>query len=228
MSKFFIVSNHQKFYKALFFVVFIILYAFFLLFLCNELNIWEDEAYSLDTTSHGFSYALHQSYSFEGQPPVYFLILTLWRILNNGIFFARLLSILFIFLAAYVIFRTVRLFSDVESALWIAVLFLLNPFSVWAALEIRTYSLLILLSSLSILFLYKFYFEKKNKFIVLFLLSCLIGLYTQYFFVFLIIAFSISEPDPFIIENSAFKLSTGFKFDFDGVFISFETCMITL
>jgi len=66
------------------------------------------------------------------------------------------------------------------------VIFLLNPFTVWAALEMRTYSLLIFLSTLSIYFFFWYYFEEKRKFLYLSLFISAIGMYTQYFFIFLI------------------------------------------
>src|SRR5437870_9561843 len=75
---------------------FLIAYACILIFLCYTLNIWEDESYSLHTTSNSLAMVIRQSYYFEAQPPVYFLLLSLWRHVDSGIFFARLLSLLFI------------------------------------------------------------------------------------------------------------------------------------
>ncbi len=184
-------SLQKVIYKRIAFIILLLFYTSGILYLSFEINIWEDEAYSLNTSSGNLSYAISQSYKFEGQPPVYFSLLSLWRTINPGIFFARLLSILFIGMAAFVIHRIVLLFTDNDTSRWIVVLFLLNPFTVWSALEIRTYSLLILLSSVSLYFFLKYFFDNKNKYLYFFLIVCLTGLYTQYFFVFLIISFSI-------------------------------------
>ena len=49
------------------------------IFLAKNLNVWIDEVYSLYTTGEGVRYAIKQSISFELQPPLYFVLLSLWR-----------------------------------------------------------------------------------------------------------------------------------------------------
>ncbi len=56
------------------------------------LNIWQDEAYTLQTTSNGVAYAFHQALSFEQNAPLYFVLISLWRSLGDGIFYLRLFS----------------------------------------------------------------------------------------------------------------------------------------
>lgn len=165
---------------------FLLVYAIVLLFLCKELNIWEDEAYSLQTTSNSLPEVLKLSYNFEAQPPAYFILLTLWRGINQGIFFARLFSMFCIGIAAYYIYKIDIAGSSEANRRWIVILFLLNPFSVWAALEIRTYALLILLSTLSIYYFLQYDRTNSKRHLYIFLVTCLIGLYTQYFYAFLI------------------------------------------
>ena len=82
-------KESQK-YNRFFFISFILIYTSFLLFICNKMSIWVDEAYTLNTTANSLSKVLSLSYHFEGQAPFYFVILSLWRKINNGIFFARL------------------------------------------------------------------------------------------------------------------------------------------
>ncbi|HEV7180287.1 MAG TPA: hypothetical protein VGN11_10450, partial [Candidatus Baltobacteraceae bacterium] len=62
--------------------------------LAYVLNIWQDEAYTLQTTSRGIVYAFHQAVAFEQSAPLYFLALTLWRHINDSVFFLRLFSVL--------------------------------------------------------------------------------------------------------------------------------------
>jgi hypothetical protein len=178
--------------KSLIFYSFLVLYFAILIYLSNEINIWEDEVYSLNTTSNNLSNVVSQSYNFEAQPPVYFILLALWRHINTGICFARVLSLIFIGLSAYFLSKLVSLVSDIESSRWFVIIFLLNPFTVWAALEIRTYALLIFLSSISIYYFLNFYASNKNYHLYSFLIISIIGVYTQYFFVFLIIALAFS------------------------------------
>jgi len=179
--------------KEIFFFTFIVVYLVFGLYLCNIINIWEDEAYSLNTSSLDLPGVIRQSYHFEGQPPVYFIVLALWRLISPGIFFARLLSLFFVGFAALFFLRIVCIASGNESYKWLVIIFLLNPFTVWAALEIRPYALLIFLSTISIYYFLLYVIENKKKYLYYFLLISFIGIYTQYFFVFLIatLAFSL-------------------------------------
>ena len=172
-------------WRNLIFYGFIIVYSISLIFLSFKLNISIDEAYSLHTTSNNLSTVIKQAYDFEGQSPFYFLLLAIWRHINSGIFFARLLSLVFIGFSGYFFLRLVRLVSGRESSRWMLVIFLLNPFTVWAGLEIRLYALAIFLSIILIYYFFRFYIENKNKHLYLFLIISLIGLYTQYFFIFL-------------------------------------------
>ena len=182
-------NNNSQLKRVLFFS-FLLLYTGVMLWLCNELNIWMDEAYTLDTTSA--KYKLHlvikQSYYFESQPPVYFILLSLWRKLNDGVFFARLFSLINIGLSAWFFYRLSNLIRGVKTSRWVLILFLLNPFVIWAGLEIRLYAFLLLLSVLLIYFFFRYYISEKKKYLYLFLFISAIGLYTQYFFAFLIAA----------------------------------------
>lgn len=188
----FIKNNYKVWEKNLIFYGFLIVYAVVAIYLSNELNVWEDETYSLHTSSNSIPSVISQSYNFEGQPPVYFILLSLWRLINPGIFFARLFSLLLIAFSALFFHRIVRLISGNDSTRWLVIIFLLNPFTLWAALEIRTYALLIFLSSVSIYYFFRFYIDNKIKYLYIFLTICIIGLYTQYFFSFLIFALVFS------------------------------------
>lgn len=176
--------------KNLLFYLFLLVYGFFLLYIGNHLVIWEDESYSLNTTANSLSKVLSLSYLFEGQPPAYFIILALWRKISYGILFARLSSILFIFLSAFVLDKIVKLIFEKIYSKWAVILFLLNPFTVWASLEIRLYALLILLCLSTIYLLYQIYFYNRTKLKVFYVLVGIVGVYTQYYFVFFIISLS--------------------------------------
>ena len=105
------------------FNLFIILYSIVLIFLAYYVNIWEDEAYTLNTTSNNLSGVISESYRFEGQPPAYFVLLSFWRLIHPGIFTARLFSVLCIGLTVYVLNRILSLVSDLKYPNWIIVIF---------------------------------------------------------------------------------------------------------
>ena len=178
--------------ESMAFYGFIVLYSACLIYLCYELNVWEDETYTLHTTSLSLPGVINKSYHFEGQPPVYFLLLRLWRCFNSGIFFARLFSLISIGTAAYFFYRIVCFISVKKQSRWLVAIFLLNPFTVWAGLEIRVYAFLILLSSIAIWFFIRFYTDNKKKDLYIFLIVGLIGVYTQYFFTLEIAALAFS------------------------------------
>ena len=185
-------GTHETRLKNIVFFGFLIIYSILLVYLSYKINISEDETYTLNTTSRDLAGVIKQSYNFEGQPPFYFILLSLWRHLYPGIFFAKLFSLICICLSALVFYRLVQYFSGIECSKWLLIIFLLNPFTVWCAMEMRTYALLILLSTLSIYFFFRYYFENKKRFLYWFLILSLLGVYTQYFFLFLIVASALS------------------------------------
>ena len=182
-------SNHKK---NIIFVCLLVFYFLSLLYLGYSLNVWEDEAYSLNTTSRDIINVVKQSYNFEGQLPIYFVLLALWRSIDQSIFFARLLSILFIAGSGFYFYKLAALTGEKKNSKWLVTIFLLNPFIVWAAVEIRMYALLILLSVLTIYYFVLYCQKHEKKDLIAFLILSLIGLYTQYFFGFLIAALSIT------------------------------------
>ena len=74
-------------------ILIVVLHVLVATILAAILNVWVDEAYTLDTTGGSVSYAWNQAIQFELQPPGYFLILTAWRVIADSIFWLRMLSI---------------------------------------------------------------------------------------------------------------------------------------
>ncbi|MET0752466.1 MAG: glycosyltransferase family 39 protein, partial [Pyrinomonadaceae bacterium] len=118
------------------------------------LNIWADEASTLHTTQNGFFNAFNNLFDEEKQAPLYFLLMSLWRKLSDSIFFARLFSIICSALAIKCFFDFAREIWKDKTARLVAAFFALHPFLFWASLEIRLYSLVILLSVLLVKFFY--------------------------------------------------------------------------
>jgi hypothetical protein len=173
------------------------------------LNVWMDEASTLYTTQNGFFQTFQNVFADEKQAPLYFLLLSLWRTLDGSIFFARLLSIIFSCFAVRFFYDLTRGFFGENQARFVSVLFALHPFLIWTSLEIRGYSLVILLSVLLLkLFDENFYrtdAQERNaeretqnaesaihrsSFILhrsfLFVLVAIVALYTNYYLGFLL------------------------------------------
>lgn len=125
--------------------------------LAATLNLWIDEAYTLRSTDGGLVHAVRRALGFELQPPLYFVLLTLWRTLDDSAFFARLFSILCtaatVVLAGSLARRYLR---GVPPAL-VAAAVAFNPLTVYAAVEARFYAPALLLSALLLLFFHDGY-----------------------------------------------------------------------
>jgi hypothetical protein len=162
--------------------------------LAYYLNIWVDEASSLYATEHGFWIAFQNAAEEQKQAPLYFWILSLWRLIDGSIFFARLFSIgcsvsaiaLFSGLASRVV--------DRRAALLFPVFFGLHPFLIWASLEIRVYALVILVSIILMRLFFSAFWDAdllrsdgKPRYPKIWLLfAVIIALYTNYYLGFLI------------------------------------------
>lgn len=173
--------------------IIIFLHLFITILLSNILNIWIDEAFSLNTTNSNLMTALQRALFFELQPPFYFLILNLWRSLNQSIFFARFLSILFTCATVYATWRLSKQFFKKVHPAWATSLVAFNPFVIWAATEIRCYALVLLLSALLLLFFFDGYISKEshNHKRLIYLGFSIISLYTHYYLGFLLVANAI-------------------------------------
>lgn len=179
------------------FFILIFLHLLVALPLAYFLNIWVDEASTLHTTEHGFRQTFQAVFADEKQAPLYFLMLSLWRLLNSSIFFARLFSIVCSLLAIKVFYDLARRFWEDEAAFFVAAIFALHPFLIWASLEIRLYSLVILFSVLLLKLFFEGYLSEetfhakpqglpKNS-QIFFVLISISALYTNYYLGFLLV-----------------------------------------
>jgi hypothetical protein len=159
-----------------------------------ELNVWRDEMYSLYSSAGSPSFAFRQALDFELQPPLYFVLLSVWRTLDSSVFFARLLSGLFgagaILAAAALSARVLRKIDPVWTALVVGT----HPLVVWAGTEIRVYALIVLLSVLLTLAFFDAYWVSgdRRRGRLLFGGLALLCVYTQYYLAALLACFGIA------------------------------------
>ncbi|CAN5497879.1 hypothetical protein BH10ACI1_BH10ACI1_13090 [soil metagenome] len=158
--------------------------------LALKLNIWTDEASTLYTTQNGFIQAFQNLFTDEKQAPLYFLLMSLWRKINDSVFFARLFSIVCSLLAIIVFSRLARKIWDAKTAVFITAIFALHPYMFWASLEIRLYSFIILLTCLLFSFFYDGFLREdsaRKKAQVFYVLTSIAALYTNYYLGFLLV-----------------------------------------
>jgi hypothetical protein len=167
-----------------------------------RLNIWVDEAYTLQTASGGLPYAFHQAIFWELQPPVYFLLIALLRFVTFSVFAARLFSIVCVaatLVLAAAISRS--LWPSLHPA-WLVSVLAFNPFVVGIAVEIRVYALVLLLSALLFyLFLHAYVLPSQTDETLgvdvriartAFIAVAILALYTHYYLGFLLPAFAVA------------------------------------
>lgn len=153
------------------------------------LNVWVDEASTLHTTANGLFPAITGALRDENQSPLYFILLSLWRMIDGSIFWTRLFSIWCSLLAIRVSFDVAKRFLPDNAQRFAVVFFALHPFLFWASTETRGYSLTILLSALLLRFFYDAYLkeEPKLKAQIFYIVICVIALYTNYFLGFFLV-----------------------------------------
>lgn len=179
-----------KFNEKQFLLILIFLHLAIALPMAFQLNIWVDEASTLYTTQNGFVQALLNLFSDEKQAPLYFLALSLWRKISDSIFFARLFSIICSLLAIVAFSRLAQKIWEKNTAFFITALFALHPYLFWASLEIRLYSLIVLLTCLLFRFFYDGYLQTdkpSKRAQIYFVLTSICALYTNYYLGFLLV-----------------------------------------
>lgn len=145
-------------------------------------SFWRDE---------GFSYLLAKKNIFQilistardFSPPFYYLVLHYWmKIFGSSEISIRSLSLIFYWATLYVVYlilQDIFKFSLRKSLLYL-LLFVVNPLLAYYAFEARMYSMLAFFVTLSFYSLYK-----KKSFLYIF--SSILGLYTHYFMILVVI-----------------------------------------
>jgi uncharacterized membrane protein len=182
------------FLRCRFIALLVILHAAIALPLAFILNIWTDEASTLHTTKNGFFQTFQNVFADEKQAPLYFLFLSLWRVVSDSVIFARLPSVIFSVLAIKFFYDLTCKFLDEKAARFVCFFFAVHPYLIWASTEIRVYSLIILISVLLLNFITDGYAssededaKKRKKARIWFMALAVVALYTNYYLGFLLV-----------------------------------------
>jgi uncharacterized membrane protein len=120
--------------------------------------------------------------------PLYIIILHFWiQFLGSNIVIDRILSLLFFLLTLPVLYLMAKESSSRAIAKLTVVLFSFSPFIMWYTSEARMYTLFTFVACLSNLYFLRFLQSSGKKGKTGLLLSTVLGLYTHYFFIFLIV-----------------------------------------
>lgn len=158
--------------------------------LAYALNIWQDEAYTLQTTSGDLAYSLHQAIAFEQNAPLYFLLLTLWRHIDGSVFFLRLFSVLCAAGTIALVPGLARRYLPRVDPILPTFAVAWNPFFIWAAIEMRVYALIILMSAALLMTFFDAFLTPRPRWAATlgYVLCASIAIYVQYYLAFLIAA----------------------------------------
>ena len=123
----------------------------------------------------------------DSNPPLYFLFLNFWGRLSDGEFWMRLPSVLFAFITILIVYYFTRKFIDERTALIASFLLAVSPFHIYYSQEVKMYSLLILLSFISVASLTLSLREENKKYFISYSIATAAALYTHYFAIYLLI-----------------------------------------
>ena len=111
--------------------------------------LWFDEAFSVEVARLDWPNFLHLLWWREANMSFYYLLLRVWLHLGHSPYFIRSLSVIIAAATLPAIYWLARLLFDHRVALISAALFTFNAYDVRYSQEARSYSLLVLLATLS-------------------------------------------------------------------------------
>jgi len=150
-----------------------------------------DESQSLWQTSHTPTKILN-IIAQDVHVPFYHVLLHFWQLfLGNSVFSGRIFSLLFFILSIPAIYFLGKRAFGRSIGVFAAVLLAISPFMNWYGNEIRMYSLFTLLTIMSQYFFIGIYQYHDNDSWIGYFLVSLFGIFTHYFFFFVLIVQAI-------------------------------------
>lgn len=154
----------------------------------GDQSYWLDEAFTVDLVGHSFGGMLDGVKATESTPPLYYALAWVWaQVFGDGEAGLRSLSALIGVAAVPVAWAAAREWFDERAGLFAAALVAVNPYFVWYSQEARSYSLLVLTTALSLLFLGRALRQRTQRAYVLWALTASLALLTHYFAAFILI-----------------------------------------
>jgi len=158
-------------------------------------SIWLDEGFSIGLANSSIlACTIGKLQSGDFHPPLYYILLFYWtNLFGYSEFSVRFLSVIFGFLTIFMINKLGNQIFDEEVGVLSSLLLGLSIFHIQYSQDARMYSLMALLTSVSMYTFLKL-FEKNvhsRKYIFGYILSSILLIYNHYFGIFIIIAENI-------------------------------------
>ncbi|HID63585.1 MAG TPA: hypothetical protein EYP49_12735 [Anaerolineae bacterium] len=169
-------------------VIAIIILAFALrIYRLDHQSIWYDEGLSVYFAEQRMGDMLAEI-STADHPPLYFVALHLWiRIAGRSEFPVRYLSLAWGVMAVPLVFKLSERLASRGVGFWAAFLLSISPYHIWFSQETRMYTMVVALSLASVYVFLKLLSTWRTKHLWLCAALNLLGLYTHFYFVFIIL-----------------------------------------
>lgn len=158
----------------------IIIFTAIMLLLINHASIWYDEAFSVALARHNFGEIFYLT-GLDVHPPMYYWLLKIWSIpFGHSVIAMRALSALFAVIAlilAHILIK--RLFSN-RAANWTVILLAVSPLFIRYAVEVRMYSLTIVLGLIGTLLFLKTLKDKRWRYYIAYGFVAAFAMWTHY------------------------------------------------
>lgn len=157
----------------------------------TEWSLWADEAYSI--TVRG-SMGLGEMFwvSQDPHPPLYYATLQLWmRVFGDSLLATRTLSVLFGVLTIVAVYHLGHALFNRETGIFSALLIAVSVVHISASRTVRMYSLLTLLSTLSMYYFVRVLQNKSPEITFGYIISTVLLLHTHIFAVFVVLVQNI-------------------------------------
>ena len=151
-------------------------------------TFWFDEAASVQISRLDWYNFARILWRREGNMSLYYLVLRFWLHLGSTPFFVRTLSVLFALATVPTIYLLGRRLFNARVGLIASALLTVNAYEVRYAQEARSYSLMVLLCTLSSLFLLKWIENPSQKNRAAYALTSVLAIYAHFFSALLIVA----------------------------------------
>ncbi|MGQ9668069.1 MAG: glycosyltransferase family 39 protein, partial [Anaerolineae bacterium] len=156
-------------------------------------SIWYDEGVSLYLAGLDIP-AMIRHTAGDIHPPLYYALLHLWiKLAGKGEFAANFLSLIFGLMLIPMVYRAARALGFPRAGLWAALLTAISPYHIWYAQEARMYTVGAWLGLVSAGGLWLALKSPRRRRLgwMAYTSSAAVGLYTLYYFAFLLIALNI-------------------------------------
>ena len=150
----------------------------------HNISLWADELFSVDRTKKALSLfdVIKQSSIVDSWPPLFYILLHYFQILfGNSEIILICFAFVFNILSLFILYLFTKILYSKKEAILSCIFFTFSPFILSYGIEVRGYSLFVLLSLLSLYFLMLFIKKEKTSYLFLFFLFAILNSLTHYF-----------------------------------------------